>query len=468
MADARSLPPPNDDRALVRALRDLAGPAIATSVLHTAVFAVDRAVLGHAAGPCLAAMQVAGPLEWSIVSVFSAFTVATIARAGFHLGAGQGPRARAVVRLSFVASLVAGVVVACAGLFLARHLRGLSPAASEAVLANARAYLEPTLLLAPAQFLALTSLTVLQVHGDTRTPFLVGLATNAVHLVLVWAMALGHLGFEARGCAGAGLGTALTFVAEALLLVGIVARRGLLRGASAIRPEQQAFWSVAIPTFGERTLYHAGYVLFVAVIGRMGDVVMAANQALLTMEAMCWLSADGFGISAASLAARLIGAGRVQDARRCAVLAAKDAARVLVTVGVVAWTQGGVLLPLVSADPAVVAEGKRTLVILLLVQPFMAMGTVFGDTLRGIGETKAVFAISTLSALVVRVGATTFFGITLGLGLPGVWLGSTTDWIVRTVAYLTAGRRVWARLAREAQGAEAARGHGLHAAAHVP
>ena len=42
MADARSLPPPNDDRALVRALRDLAGPAIATSVLQTAVFAVDR------------------------------------------------------------------------------------------------------------------------------------------------------------------------------------------------------------------------------------------------------------------------------------------------------------------------------------------------------------------------------------------------------------------------------------------
>ena len=147
------------------------------------------------------------------------------------------------------------------------------------------------------------------------------------------------------------------------------------------------------------------------------------------------------------------------------MLAAKDAARVLVTVGVVAWTQGGVLLPLVSADPAVIAEGKRTLVILLLVQPFMAMATVFGDTLRGIGETKTVFAISTVGALFVRVGATTLFGITLGLGLPGVWLGSTTDWIVRTVAYLTVGRRVWARLAREAHRGP---GHGSATAAEVP
>ena len=54
---------------IVRALRDLAGPAIATSVLQTAVFAVDRAVLGHAEGPCLAAMQIAN--ERGIPSVWS-------------------------------------------------------------------------------------------------------------------------------------------------------------------------------------------------------------------------------------------------------------------------------------------------------------------------------------------------------------------------------------------------------------
>jgi putative MATE family efflux protein len=451
MADAHTLPPPNDDGALVQSLRSLAGPAIATSLLQTLVFAVDRAVLGHASGPCLAAMQVAGPLEWCIIAVFSAFTVGTIARGGFHLGAQESARARAVVRLSFACAVAAGTIVASLGVFLASHLRGLSPAASEAVLANARDYLVPTLLAAPAQFLALTALAVLQVHGDTRTPFVVGVVTNAAHLVLVWAMALGHLGFDAQGAAGAGLGTALTFVVEAALLVVLVAARGLLRGGAPIRPEIEAFAAVAIPTFGERILYHSGYVLFVAVIGRMGDVVMAANQALLTMEAMCWLSADGFGISAASLGSRLVGAGRVHDARRCATLAAKDAAGVLTAVGVFAMMFGDQVLALVSPDPLVIAEGKRTLVILLLVQPFMAMGTVFGDTLRGVGQTKTVFAVSTISALFVRVGATAFLGPYLGLGLPGVWLGSTCDWIVRTVAYLTAGRRTWARLEHEAR-----------------
>lgn len=450
MADVRSLPPPNDARALVRELRALAGPAIATSVLHTLVFAVDRAVLGHAAGPCLAAMQIAGNLEWSIASVFSAFTVGTVARAGFHLGAGAPARSRAIVRLSFVWAIATGTLVALLGFFLGANLRSISPAASEPVLAAARAYLEPTLAVAPAQFLALTALATLQVHGNTRTPFVVGIATNAAHLVLVWAMALGHLGFAAEGCAGAGRATAFTFLAESAVLLLVVAGRGLLREGEPIRAEQRAFWRVALPTFGERTLYHAGYVIFVAVIGRMGDVVMAANQAMLTLEAMCWLSADGLGISAASLGARLVGAGRVEDARRCASLAARDAVVVLVSVGLAGWLFGDRLLPLVSNDPAVIAEAKRTLGMLLLVQPFMAMGTVYGDALRGVGQTKLVLLVSSLSALVVRVGAVTLFGPVLGLGLPGVWLGSTSDWIARTVAYLTVGRRVWSRLAREA------------------
>ena len=72
-------PSPRDWGAEVRRV---AGPAILQSFAATLVFAVDRVMLGHAGREALASMQLAGPLEWSIISIFSAFEVAAVARVG--------------------------------------------------------------------------------------------------------------------------------------------------------------------------------------------------------------------------------------------------------------------------------------------------------------------------------------------------------------------------------------------------
>jgi hypothetical protein len=97
-----------DDGSLAREVRRIAVPAILSSLLQTMVYVVDRAMLGHYAESSLAAMQVAGPLEWSLWSVFSAFEVGTIARVGRHVGAKDRARARRAALLSMGVAAVAG------------------------------------------------------------------------------------------------------------------------------------------------------------------------------------------------------------------------------------------------------------------------------------------------------------------------------------------------------------------------
>jgi putative MATE family efflux protein len=447
----------SDDRrgALAREVRALALPAIAHSLLQTLVFVVDRAMLGHHSETSLAAMQIAGPLEWSIWSVFSAFTVGTMARVGRHVGAGDRRTARLAVFASFGFAAAFGVALACGTPLLLASLRPLFPDASAAAHAAARDYLTLTIGASPAVFVGATAIAALQASGDTRTPLFIGLYINVQHVAMNRVLILGAFGIPALGPKGAGISTAITFTCEAILACLALASRTRSVSLRA-RPEDEAISrralarearevaNVATPALAERVLYHLGYLGFSWVIGRLGDVAMAANQALISIESICFLSADGFGIAAAALVAQKLGAGDAEAAARAARLSARYAAVLLTTLGLVFLATRSVTLPLFSDDAHVLALGAATMPVLAIAQPFMAIATVLAQAFRGAGKTRVAFGVSATCAFVVRLVVTYVAALPFGLGLVGVWLGSTADWVARTVLLVFIGR-AWTR-----------------------
>ena len=448
---------------LAREVRRVAFPAIVSSLLQTLVFVVDRAMLGHYDEVSLAGMQIAGPLEWSIWSVFSAFTVGTIARVGRHVGARRPDRARLAVWVSLAFALIAGAMVAGLSLVLLERIGWLCPLASPLAVSAAKAYLRLPLLASPIIFLGTAAVAALQAGGDTRTPLFIGVGVNALHIGMNRVLILGAWSVPAMGARGAGISTSVTFALLAALAIAALLRApdgravslrreadpppALARKEARVQSEARELARVALPAIAERVLYHAGYLGYVVIIARLGDVAMAANQALISVEAVCFLSADGFGIAAAALVAQKLGADRAGEAERATRLSIRYAAVLLTTLGLVFLALRSAILPIFSGDVAVVAAGAAAVPILALAQPFMATSIVIADALRGGGFTRTVLAVSATSALCVRLSCTWLFAITLNLGLVGVWMGSTADWIVRTLLLVMAGR-LCARAAR--------------------
>jgi Na+-driven multidrug efflux pump len=215
------------------------------------------------------------------------------------------------------------------------------------------------------------------------------------------------------------------------------------------RDEAAMLAGIAGPAFVERLMYHVGYVGYVLIIVRLGDAAMAANQSLISVESICFLSADGFGIAAAALVAQKLGAGEPEAAEKVARIGARDAMMALTLFGVTALALRGVILPMFSHDPAVLAIGRAAMPVLTVAQPFMAIGIVLSQSLRGAGRTREALGVSVAGAVIVRLSATWFFAITMGLGLTGVWMGSTLDWIVRSLLLAIIGKRTAARIAAE-------------------
>ena len=440
--------------SLGREVRRLALPAILNSLLLTLVLVVDRIMLGHHAESSLAGMQLAGPVEWSVWSLFTAFQVGTLARVGRFIGRGDVARAALTARVSLGLAILIGTGVAILTPWILDLVTWGSPHASPDVMAAARAYLSVTLACSPFVVVGATAVATLQAAGDTRTPLLIGLGVNVIHVGLNRVLILGAFGVPALGPRGCGISTGITFTIEALATVAVLVWRPApvtLRGGSRdwthVRHEGRAIAKIALPSLLERALYHAGYLGYVAIIALLGDAPMAANQALISIESICFLSGDGFGIAAASLVAHSLGRDDAAEASRFARRAAEYAVAMLTTLGFIAYLLRRPLLAVFSSDPGVMAEGLRTIPVLLLAQPFMAVGIVLGQSLRGAGDTRGALGVSAVGALVVRLACTWFFALKMGLGLQGVWLGSTCDWIVRSTLLMTFGNRRIRRMA---------------------
>lgn len=443
-------------------MRRLAFPAIIHSLLQTLVFVVDRVMLGRHGADSLAAMQLGGALEWSIWSVFAAFEVGTIARVGRHVGARDPAAARRAAQISLVAAAAMGTMLAIASPLLLDLLPLVARNVSAPAMAEAKAYLGVAIAASPLVFVATITIATLQAGGDTKTPLAIGIAANVLHVGMNYVL------IPSLGARGAGISTAATFFLEAGLatwaLLDVTRPVSLRANKSEVSPsvgtnreEAGMLARIAVPAFAERVLYHVGYVGYVLIIAKLGDASMAANQSLISVESICFLSADGFGIAAAALVAQKLGAGEPESAQKVARISTRDAVIALTLFGLTALALRSVILPMFSRDAEVLGIGRRAIPVLAVAQPFMAVGIVLAQSLRGAGRTREALGVSVIGAVIVRLSATWFFAITMGLGLTGVWMGSTLDWMVRSVLLGVVWSRTRPRARAAAERAAASR-----------
>jgi putative MATE family efflux protein len=448
----------------------LAVPAVLAGLVSTAVFFTDRLLLGHFDDRALGSMQVAGPWLWSLFNVFGALRTGATTVVGRAVGAGDTEAARRATVGLITVSAGIGLLLAVFGLasrdLVCALMTGTGPEAAP-TRELARIYLTVVFPTAPLVLAGEAGIAALQASGDTRTPMRIGIAAGATNLGLSWLLLFGLplVGLPGLGMAGAALGTAASFVVMGILvavallapggLIGPVGRQLARRWSGArshVADQLRRIGRVSLPGLGEKLLFHTGFMVFAGLVGHLGETAMAANQSLLAIESLGFIGAGGFGVAAGALVAQKLGAGAPREARQAGWLSAGLGMAALGAVGLVFLIVPEQLVGLFSSDPDVVALGARCLRIAALAQPLMAVTDALAGALRGAGDTVSPMVVALLGPVVVRLAACYLLAVVLDMGLVGIWLGTTLDWLVR--AAVLAG--VWAWSAWEARGARRA------------
>ena len=115
--------------------------------------------------------------------------------------------------------------------------------------------------------------------------------------------------------------------------------------------------------------------------------------------------------------------------------------------GILFILYGKELTSVISDQPIHMEETPKLLAICGVVQIFFALNMIVRQSLRGVGDTKWTLFITTVSSYGVRLPLAWLFGVALGGGLAGIWLGLCSEIVVRgilfTARFLHGG---WARV----------------------
>lgn len=443
--------PASAPSAVAEVLR-LTGPAVLTSLLQTLAFLADRIMLARHSEVALGSMQISGAIMWSVFSVFFGAMVGTVALISRRVGAGELERARVIARAALRVAGVIGLAVGVAG-SLSAHLIAEAMAPREPA-ASATDYMRISFLAFPAAFVGTAAALILNGSGDTKSTFYIGTLANLVNIgangLLIYGVAIGPLEIPELGAAGAAIATALNYLVQCSLALWVLRRDGCvvrvkrLFGPDPVDPDgarervaRRELLRLSSPAVLERIVIHVGYVVFAALVTSLGATAMAANQALLTLESICFLGAEGFGIAAATVVGQFLGRRDGAGSTRGGAFAAIACALTLTGCGLAIWASAGATLPVFVAPGEsgedLIATAMHTMPFLVLAQPMMALAVVLGHGLRGAGDIRSPLVAAVIGGLIVRVSGAWLLAFELGLGLPGIWMATAMDWTIRTL-----------------------------------
>jgi MATE family multidrug resistance protein len=286
-------------------------------------------------------------------------------------------------------------------------------------------------------------------RGLTRTVMMVHMAGAAVNIPLDYCLINGVGPFPELGIVGAGIATV---TASAVIVVTL----GLLIFSRSNRVRYGTWKSRAFDKelFGRLIRYGTpsgtqfflevfGITFFIQMLGRLGDLELAASNIVLSIETLSFLPMVGFHIGNATLVGQAIGGGRPEEGVDATTSTLHITMTYMMLVAAVFVFTPEPLLHLFRADrhnPSQYSEIMELGVILLRFVAvfciFDALNLVFSGAMKGAGDTR--FIMWTIAALSLGVMiAPVYIAVEIiGAGLYTAWTLATLYICALGVAFM--------------------------------
>ncbi|MBI1390206.1 MAG: MATE family efflux transporter [bacterium] len=272
-------------------------------------------------------------------------------------------------------------------------------------------------------------------RGETRIVMYVNLAANCCNAFLDYALIFGAWGFPQWGIAGAAIATITASAMISLIYIVLIfspANRRIRRSWIALRFDGAMMTRLirfGAPSGFQMMMDVGAFTVFVFMLGRLGDLELAASNIVVTLNMLAFFPMLGAGIATGSLVGRYIGRNRRDIAEKSAYTALMTVETYMIVCALVYFLFPGVLIRLFlmetpadgAAYAAIYQYGTKILMFVAIYQVFDAMIITFSGALRGAGDTFFSMWISVFCVWLIFVPGEYFILVWLERGVMTAW-----------------------------------------------
>lgn len=438
-------------------LRKLILPLIMEQLLAILVGMLDTVMISGVGEAAVSGVSLVDNINILVINIFAALATGGAVVAGHALGQKNreqaGKSAWQMVLFLLYSSAVMIVML------LALHkaiLRAIFGQVEEAVMNSAVIYLTITGLSVCPLALYNGCAALFRAMGDSRTTMYISLLMNLLNLV---GNAILIFGFG-LGVAGAAISTLAARTVAAVFIFKLMfdgKKEINFKGRLTLRMDflqVKKILYIGIPNGLENSLFQLGKILLLSLVSTFGTSAIAANAVCGTITNFNILPGMAINMALLSVASYCIGAGDFGQTRyytrklmRLTWLC-MSAVSFIMIVGAPLFLK---IYHLTSETTTLALQVIRFHAVMCMVA-WVASFTL-PNALRAAGDVMWTMVIAIVSMWVFRIGSAYFFSNVFRLGLIGVWIAMTIDWMFRGICYTVRYRGgKWERVMRKQGG----------------
>lgn len=415
-------------------------PLIIEQILIVTVGMADGIMIARVGEAAVSGVSIVDSINILLIGLFSAMATGGAVVSSQLLGQKKEKNASLAGEQLIISSLALSLIVMVIAL-IGRNmiLNILFNGVETDVMLNARTYFFYSALSYPFLAVYNACAALFRSMGNSKISMKISIVANLINIV---GNAILIFGFN-MGVAGAAIATLASRVFSSAMIFTMIRNRELPIHSSnllRIRPDIviiKRILRIGIPNGMENSVFHIGKIAVQGIIAGLGTASITANAIAGNIGGFGVLPGSAIGLALITVVGQSVGAGDYEGVKKHTVRLMKITHLIMAGINIVIIFLIPIILKIYQVSD-VTAELASTLMLYhcILATIFWPPSFALPNALRAAGDVKYTMWVSMISMWVWRIGLSYILAIVFEIGVFGVWIAMTIDWVCRSSCFL--------------------------------